>query len=275
MKFSLNKTSIYYKQIFGPKFFKKGLFGKLCDKLAEFPLKDEYPGIEGLYLSGDRYFRTIQFSDARNVPQSEIDQVTSIMPVIKSGLTPYELVRNYCEIIIPVGDRDFGELEDTVNRVQDYFSDTFHGGLYSELELCTRGSCNKHSANEVYKKLLSELPSGTYQFQVDIDGDITEGEVTLPVNPNEQNHLDLMNRIRDANNMQYGMKLESTAGKQQNICVLEHVNMDFLEASLYSNYSAGFLAMLKFFEEYGGQVRKFPKKITKMGIKKAEELQIA
>ena len=59
MTFRLYNTTIYFKQFFASSFLNEDSFLKLCQKINEFPLKEDYAEIKGLYLSGDHFFKKI------------------------------------------------------------------------------------------------------------------------------------------------------------------------------------------------------------------------
>ncbi len=75
MIFRLDKTTIYFKQFSTSSFLNENSFLKLCQKINEFPLKDDYAEIKGLYLSGDHFFKKILLSEAKDVVSDEIEQI--------------------------------------------------------------------------------------------------------------------------------------------------------------------------------------------------------
>ncbi len=246
MIFHLDKTAVYFKQSFDTKYFEGDLFGRLCKYLEKFPLKNEYPDIAGLCLSGDRYFKNILFSDVPEIPQSEINQITSITPIMKYGPMPYELERNYLEITISVGKKSFEELKDSITQVNQFCDDFFGEENKKVIEVHLKGFCGNTSTESVIKEVVPNYKTGNYLFQTNKKDEVHNGEVTLPVE--FSNLPDQIAQLIHFNNDRYSLILEEKENRS-NRFVLKHVVLQELEASLYSNNLSDFVTMLKSFNE--------------------------
>lgn len=253
MIFNLENTSVYFKQFFGPEYFENKDFIKLCKYLKEFPLKEEYPHLpDGLYLSGDRYFRNILFSDADGLLQEEIEQITDITPIMEDGLMPYTLERNFFEITIPVGKKGFSELKDSISMVDKYFINFFGADLEKKIEVHLKGAGGKLQTETLIEEIIPGFPKADYSFQVIIKDEIFEGSVSLPIDAFKL--PDEITQLIGRYNNRHSLMLENGATK----FVLKSVNAQELEMSLYSSNVLEFMALLGIFDQRDRFIVAFP-----------------
>jgi len=243
MKFRLYNTTIYFKQFFASSFLNEDSFLKLCQKINEFPLKEDYAEIKGLYLSGDHFFKKILLSEAEEVRPDDIRQIKSITPIVDYAPMPFNLEQNCFEVNIPTSDKSFEKLLESVSRIDAYLNDLLEDKTGKKIEIHLKaGACGSLS-RLIYEKAIPELSKGDYQHQSIINRQIEGGKISLPTEFSDlpDNVRKLVKVIRGP----YTLKLIDNKNK----LILRQVKRQEIGLSLYSDQHLWFQDSLRSFKK--------------------------
>lgn len=180
MTLRFHKTSIYFKQFFASPSLDKDSFSKLCDKIENFPLKEDYPEIKGLYLSGEKFFKKILLSEAKLLDLNDIEQIECITPIIASGPMPFILEQNYFEVILPTEDKSLEQIIRSISHIDEYFNDLLEDITGKKIEIHMRGGAGSSLSRQIYKEAIPNFSEGTYKYEAVMNKQFESGETSLP-----------------------------------------------------------------------------------------------
>ncbi len=243
MTLGFHKTSIYYKLSYAHTTLNQESFSHLCRKIQDFPLKQNYAEIKGLYLRGEHFFKRILLSDADNLDLSEIEQIKSISPIVDQAPMPFIMENNYFEVNLPTEDKSLEELMDYIFIVEEFYKDLFDDITGQKIEVHLRGEVGSMLSGKIYKNTIPHLPKGDYQYQTIINNKIESGETSLPVEYSElpENIKGLVSIIRGP----YTFKMISC----QNKLIIKLVKRMEIGVSVYSGKTEWFRDSLEAFRK--------------------------
>ncbi len=180
MTLRFHKTAIYFKRFFASTVLNKDSFHKICRKIENFPLKEDYPEIKGLYLSGEYFFKKILLTDAEQIGLDEIEQIRSITPIIDQGPMPFIMEQNYFEVNLPTENKSFEKLMESINLIDEYMDDLFEDITGKKIEIHMRGGAGTSLSRNIYQKAIPDLPEGKYKYEAIMRKQVETGETSLP-----------------------------------------------------------------------------------------------
>ncbi|MCP5005898.1 MAG: hypothetical protein GY941_18470, partial [Planctomycetes bacterium] len=151
MTLRFHKTSIYYKLFYAHATLSKETFTQLCGKIQDFPLKQNYAEIKGLYLRGEHFFKKILLSDANNLELSEIEQIKSISPIVDQAPLPFIMEPNYFEVNLPTEEKSLDELMNSISVIEEFYKDLFDDITGQKIEIHLRGEAGSMLSSKIYK----------------------------------------------------------------------------------------------------------------------------
>ncbi len=232
MRLGLHKATVYLKVYFAYKILNRGFFITLCKYLADFPMKEKYPKIKGLNLSGDHYFRNILFSEAGSVPNEEIEQIRGITPIIDEGNFPFVLHNNYIEVRIPADGLSVNELIVAIDEFDSYLSKLFEQNTGKKIEIHLRGGRGRRLSRQFVEDAIPLLPKGNYEYEFVSGGQVKKGSISLPSHfSGLPRDIEEIKEGIDIIYYQYSLKLIENKKK----CIFKPVKKMGLGLSLYSD----------------------------------------
>jgi hypothetical protein len=180
MTFRFHKTTIYYKQFYAFTSLNKASFSKLCKKIENFPLKEDYPEIKGLYLSGEHFFKKVLLSEAKELGLTEIEQIKHITPIVDLPPVPFIMEQNYFEVSLPTEGKSYKKLLDSISIIEEYYNDLLEDVTGQKIEIHLRGGAGASLSRHIYQKAIPEFPKGVYKYQATENKNIESGEILLP-----------------------------------------------------------------------------------------------
>ncbi|MDM8555959.1 hypothetical protein QUF75_14620 [Desulfococcaceae bacterium HSG7] len=243
MTFRLHKTTIYFKQFFASSFLNENSFLKLCQKINEFPLKEDYAEIKGLYLSGDHFFKKILLSEAKEVLPDDIRQIKSITPIIDHAPMPFNLEQNCFEVNIPTSGKSFEKLLESVSRIDAYLNDLLEDKTGKKIEIHLKGGGGGRFSHLIFTQAIPVFSTGNYQYESVMNRQVESGEMLLPTEFSDlpDNVRKLVKVIRGP----YTLKLIDNKNK----LILRQVKRQEIGLSLYSDQHLWFQDSLRSFKK--------------------------
>ena len=180
MTLRFHETTIYFKQFFAATVFDKSSFANLCEKIEEFPLKEDYSKIKGLYLEGEHFFKKVLIQEAKELDLDEIEQIKSITPIIDEMPLPFVIENNYFEVSLPTEGKSFEKIMDSVSTINKYFTGILESITGKKIEIHLRGGIGKILSRQIYKKAIPNFSKGTYKYETMMNKEVKSGEMFLP-----------------------------------------------------------------------------------------------
>ncbi|MGK0291132.1 MAG: hypothetical protein ACI86H_002599 [bacterium] len=242
MKLKRDDATIFFKVFFDSDFLNLTSFSEFCKKLQNFPQNTEKLVIKGLRLTGDYYFRKIQFSDAKNVSELEINKITRITPITNQTVFPFLIKHNCIEVRIS-GKGDFSQLKNKIDLVDNWLDNLFKKKEGKKIEIHLKGAWGK-LGKQIIEIAIPRLLDGTYHYQTIEKKQPRKGELSLPVSHYENLPDDIKDLIDVVCNS-YSLKLS----KKDKKFILKASKKIQLGLSLYSDETYWFQNTLQVFEE--------------------------
>jgi len=246
MKFRLHKTSIYFKRFFPVTSFTKESFGALCRKIDNFPLKNDFPKIKGLYLGGDHFFKKILMDETDTLDIKEIEQIESITPIVDDHAhLPFVFEHNYFEIILSAEGKRFEELMESIAEINQYLNHLIDDTTEKKIEIHLKAGAGKQLLDGFFKRAVPNLSKGMYQYDLRINKKTDAGQTSLPI-PFES----LPESIKESPDIIQGPYIIKLI-KNNDKMILKKVKQDEMGLSLYSDESDWFNKTLKTWKTAG------------------------
>ncbi len=238
-------NSIIYFKVFLPykTLNNEETFISTCKNLKNYPLKDEYSSVSGLFLRGERFTQKAHFSDIPKIDKDSIKKIDSIIPIIKAGDMPYLLEEDYFDARIPAGEKDIEQVISSINAVNRFVDRVFieNNGKYIE----SHWRCGRET--EFYRYLFLEVFPQC--FNSDYSYIYYKGNETLKGSLHiTENNTDLPDDIIDfASSFSTGDSIKLF--RDEHAITIEAVNQLEMAISLYSNEPDWFLEVLQAFAD--------------------------
>ncbi|MCP4129433.1 MAG: hypothetical protein GY754_00315 [bacterium] len=248
MKLEFNKTAIFYKIHLPYKALSgDSNFIEFCSNLKDFPSLDKSINIKGLFLSGDYFFKRINFSEAGDVTPEEIKKINSITPIMDNDIFPYSLKDNTITATISVGEKSPEEITKHLPEIEHYFDMLLKniGAEKSkrEIEIHINGGFRDPLYRDILKEAVPRFVEGKYSFETLFNNSSKTGEVNLPAE-----FSDLPGEIRELVDVII-LKNSLRLTENKNIFVLKQVTRSDLGVILFSDRADWFCLTLQKFKD--------------------------
>lgn len=241
MTLRFNKTRIYFKLFYSSAVLNKDAFTKLCKKIYEFPLKEDYPEIKGLFLKGEHFFKKMLLSDAEELGTDEIRHITSIKPIVDHTPMPFIMEDNYFEVLLSTEGKSFEELMENITVIDKYLDDLFEEDMGRKIEIHLKGGAGAEMNRQIYGKIIPDLSFGDSKYEALLSREVDEGDIYLP-----KPYSDLPEGIKKMSVGSGNRTFKLIMSKDiNNKLILRSVKKQEIGFSLYSDESEWFKNILR------------------------------